>query len=241
MQNFSKLLILGLFCFAITSCERDKSEDSNPINLNEDASEIEILENTYKKTAFKETINVTSSDGLLKYVIQVGSFDEERFREGMKVKFKLMKNETVEVGGTASSKFPIADITNDLQRLIFDIRSINDRELSNSYTLALDFAELNLNANQSKNAKVNDYWNYELVSDLKPKNLQIGRNPFSTGSIYFWLEGKSCGLCGWNTWYSNSLPIPSAWTFDFDDYRRGLVKASLSPGSQSGTYFTFYY
>lgn len=241
MQNFSKIFILGCFFFVITSCEKDNLEDANSVILDEDASEIEILESTYKKTAFKEMIEVTSDDGLLKYAIQVGSFDEERFREGMKVKFKLVKKADTEVyDGAVSSKSPIENSTDDLQRLIFEIRNINDRILSNSYTLALDFTGLNLQENQSKNAKVNNYWNYELISDLRPKSLGAGRSPFATGTVDYWLGGKSCGFCSWNNWYYNNLLPSQELLFNFDDYRRGRVRADISTGATS-FYFTFYH
>jgi hypothetical protein len=243
MKNFSKLFILGFFCFVVTSCEKDNLKEVESLSLSEDASEIEILESTYKKTAFKETIEITSGDGLLKYIIQVGSFDEERFREGMKVRFKLLKNQSITTTGVNSGKLPLENNTNDLQRLIFEIRNISNRVLSNSYTLSLDFTELNLEANSSKNAKVNNYWNYELISDLRPKRLNAGRPPVSegaTGSVYFWLGGKTCGVCSYNNFYINTLPIPSTWSFNVDHYRRGRVRADLSPDVNLW-YFTFTY
>jgi hypothetical protein len=233
-KYFFLMLLLG---FIFISCE-DKS--TSLLNRpTEQTLEIERLESKYGLSAFKETIELTSDDQNLKITLNLASFNNEKFKLLKSIKFNLKKvisEPNLAFTDVKSQSQPNLDIS-DMDRLIVEVVNISNPSEMLNYRLEFDTKNIPVSSSKS-NLKINNWYNFELVSNSNPNGLYAGRSPFSTGNIYFSLEGKSCWLCGWNGWYANNLPVPSEWNFSFTSYWKGKVLANYDPGAVG--YFTFY-
>ena len=137
-------MVLTLFSILVFSCEKKELLKVADSKINENSTEIEILENSSGLKAYKRTIEVVSSDGLLKYSILVGCFNKDLFEKSRETIIKLVKISDLQTSVLSQSvNSEDKQVNSDRikeptlqERLLYQILEISNKKIASNYTLS---------------------------------------------------------------------------------------------------------